>query len=61
MSKVSEIQGRRRMLLRCNDGPYELATTTDASSEEDKPEVSTKTTEASIEEAEDTTHLSESL
>ena len=38
-----------------------MATTTEASAEEDDPEVSTMTTEASIEEAEDTTRLSESL
>ena len=38
-----------------------MATTTEASSEEDDPEVSTMTTEASIEEAEDTTRLSERL
>ena len=36
-------------------------TTTEASAEEDEPEVSTMTTDASIEEAEDTTRLSECL
>ena len=38
-----------------------MATTTEASAEEYKSEVSTMTTEASIEEAEDTTRLSEYL
>ena len=38
-----------------------MATTTEASAEEDDPEVSTMTTEASIEEAEDTMLLSERL
>ena len=38
-----------------------MATTTEASAEEDDPKVSTMTTEASIEEAEDTTRLSECI
>ena len=61
MSKRSGIWGRRRRLRCCNDGPKELATTTEASTEEDEPEVSTKTTEASDEEEEETTHPSERL
>ena len=43
VSKVSEIREQRRRLLRRNDGPEELATTTEASIEEDEPEVMTKT------------------
>ena len=38
-----------------------MATTTEASAEEDDPEVSTMNTYASIEEAEDTTRLSERI
>ena len=38
-----------------------MATTTEVLEEEDDPEVSTMTTEASIEELEDTTRLSERL
>ena len=37
--------------MRHNDGPEELATTTEASVEEDEPKVLTTTTEASIEKA----------
>ena len=61
MFKVSDIRGQRRWLLHRDEGPYEMATTTEASAEEYKSEVSTMTTEASIEEAEDTTRLSEYL
>ena len=61
MSEGLEIQGQRRRLLCRNGGPEELATTTEVSEEEYKTKVSTKTTEASIEEAEDTTHPSERL
>ena len=61
MSKGSEIRGRQRRLLHRNYGPVELATTTEASEEEDDPNLLTTTTEASIEEAEDTTHPSERL
>ena len=46
VSKGSEIWGRRWKLLRCNDEPEELATTTEASAEEYEPEVLTTTTEA---------------
>ena len=45
--------------MRCDDGPEELATTAEASSEENDPEVSTTKTEASIEEGEDPTCPSE--
>ena len=61
MSEGSEIRGQQRRLLGYNDGPEELATTTEALVEEDEPEVSTTTTEASIEESEDTTRQSERL
>ena len=61
MSKRSEIRGRQQRLLRCNDGPEELATTTEASVEEDEPEILTTTTEASIEKVEDTMPPSERL
>ena len=57
----SNIWGRRWRMLRCDDGPYELYTTTEALAEDDDPGVLTTTNEASIEEAEDTTHLSELL
>ena len=49
---MARIQERQGMLQRCDDGPEELATTTEAS--EDEPKVSTTTTDASAEEAEDT-------
>ena len=48
--ETARIRGRRRRLRRCDDGPDELATTTEASAEEDEPEVLTTTTEASDEE-----------
>ena len=59
VSKGLEIWGQQRRLLRRDDGPQELATTTEASEEEDETKVLTTTTEASIEEAEDITRLSE--
>ena len=37
------IWGQHRRLRRCDDGPEELATMTEALAEEDEPEVSTKT------------------
>ena len=43
----ARIQGQRWRLRSCVDGPEELATTTEASEEEDNTEVSTMTTEAS--------------
>ena len=54
-------QGQRLRLPRCNDGTEELEKKMEASAEEDDPEDSTMTTEASAEEAEETTHLSERL
>ena len=39
MSEGLEIQGQRRRLLRRNDGPWELATTTEALEVEDKLKV----------------------
>ena len=41
MSEGSDIFGRQRRLLRHDDGPEELATTTEALEEEDGPEVLT--------------------
>ena len=58
MSKVSDIWGRRGWLLCRNDGLYKLVTITEASAEEDEPEVLTMKMEVSIDEAEDTTRLS---
>ena len=53
MSKESEIRGRRQRLLRLDDGPKELAATTEASSEGNDTDILTTTTEASYEEVED--------
>ena len=61
MSEGSDIWEPQRRLLRRDDGPEELATTTEALAEVDEPEVLTTITDASIEEAEDTTLLSERL
>ena len=61
MSEGLDIWGRQQRLMRCNDRPEELATTTKASVEKDEPEVLTTATDASIEEAEDKTRLSERL
>ena len=47
--------------MRCNDRPEELVTTTETLAEEDETEVSTTTSEASIEKSEDTTRPSERL
>ena len=58
---ASRIQGRQRRLRRRNDWTGELATTAEASTEEYDPEVSTTATEASAEEAEEKTRLSERL
>ena len=60
-TEASRIQGRRRRLRICNDRPEELATTTEASAEEDEPKVLTMTTEASDEESEDTTYSIERI
>ena len=48
-------------MLHCDDRPEELATTTEASTEEDELEVLTAITEASIDETEYTTRPSERL
>ena len=48
-------------MLPRDDGPEELATTTEVLEEEDVTEVSTTTTDASIEESEDKMRLSERL
>ena len=61
MSKGLDIRGQRQWILHRNDGSQELATPTEALAEEDDLAVSKMTTEASIEEAEDTTRLSECL
>ena len=61
MSEGSDIRGRRQRIRRRNNRPEGLATMTEASAEEDDPEVSTTTTEEPIEEAEDITRLSEHL
>ena len=57
----ARIWGQRRRLQRRNDRPEKLATTTEASVEEDYPEVSTKTTDASAEESEEKKLPSERL
>ena len=49
VSKGSEIRGRQWRLLRRDDEPEELATTTEALTEEYDPKVLTTTTDASIE------------
>ena len=61
MTQVARGQGQRLRLPRCNDGTEELEKKMEASAEEDDPEDSTMTTEASAEEAEETTRLSERL
>ena len=38
-TEASRIQGRQRILRRCDDRPEELATMTEVLSEEDEPEV----------------------
>ena len=50
-AEASRIQGRQPRLRRRDDGTEELATTTEALSEEDGPEVLMTTTEASTGEA----------
>ena len=61
MTEAERIWGRRRRLWRRDDGPKELATTTEASTEEYDPKVSTTITEVSAEEAEEMTRLRERL
>ena len=60
-TKAAMIRGQQRRLQSRNDGPEELATTTEASIEKDNPEDSTTTAEALAEEAEETTRLRERL
>ena len=60
-TEAARIWGQRQRLRRRDDGPDELATTTEASSEEYAPEELTTTTEASEEEAEETTRLNKRL
>ena len=50
-TKAARIQGQLRMLWSRDGRPEELETTTEASAEEDEPEYSTKTIEASAAEA----------
>ena len=57
--EAARIRGKRRRLRRRDDGPDELATTTEAS--EDKSEESTTTNKVSAEETEEPTRLSERL
>ena len=57
----SDIRGRRWGLLRRNDMPEELATTTEASAEEDESEVLTTTAQMSAGESKETARLSECL
>ena len=57
-TEASRIQGRQQRPRHRDDGPEELATTTEASAEEDEPGVSTTRTEAPAEEVEETTRLS---
>ena len=49
MYEGSEIRGLRQRLLHGDDRPDELATTTEASAEENETEVLTTTTDESIE------------
>ena len=50
-TKAARIQGQLRMLWSRDGRPEELETTMEASAEEDEPEYSTKTIEASAAEA----------
>ena len=61
MTEAERIRGQQRRLWRCDDGPKELATTMEASEEEDEPEVLKNITEALVEEAEEATRPSERL
>ena len=61
MSKELDIWGQQRRLRRRDYGPEELATMTEASTEEDEAEVLTTTLEASDDKAKETTLLSEHL
>ena len=61
MSGVSKIQGQRQRLRHRNDRPEELLDVKEELTEENYPEVSTTTTEASDEEVEEKTCWSERL
>ena len=50
-TEAERIMGRQLRLQRPNDRPDELATITEASAEEENPEVSTMTMQESAEEA----------
>ena len=50
--EAERIRGQRQRLRSWDNGPEELATTAEASTEEDEPEVLTTRTEVSEEEAE---------
>ena len=56
---AARIWGQRQRLRRRDDRPEELATTTKSLEDEYDPKVSTTTTDASAEEAEETTRLRE--
>ena len=60
-AEAASIWGRRQMLQRRDDRTEKLATTTEASAEEDEPGVLTTTMYASVEEAEETKCMSERL
>ena len=60
-TETSRIQEQGRRLRRRDDGPEELVTTTEASTEEDEPKVLTTRTEVLAEEAEEATRTSERL
>ena len=60
-NEMLRIEVQRQRLQRRHDGTEKLATTTEASVEEDDPKVLTTTTDVSAEEAEETMRPSESL
>ena len=59
--EAARIQGQRRRLFRCNYGPEELATMTNALVEEDEPKGLTTTKEALAGEEEEMKRGSEHL
>ena len=61
MTESASIWGQQWRLRHCGGGPEELATTKEASAEQDVTKVLTMTTEVSAEEAEETTHPSDYL
>ena len=56
--EMPRILGRRKRLWCCDDAPEDLATTAEALSEEDNPNYLTMRIEALVDEAEETTRLS---